>query len=132
MAKILQAVRDYGPKLELQDTAHLEQVADWMAMRTGLNTSEIVMLLQEVNEAILFYNRQGIPVKLPGVGTFSPSIDRHGKIKINLRVDPALKRSINNLDTYTGRIKNKQRINLDNAGYKELWDADHPDDPLEV
>lgn len=30
------------------------------------------------------------------------------------------------------RARVKSRIGLDNDGYKELWDADHPDDPLEV
>ena len=59
MARMMEAVRDYGPKLELNPTAHLEQVADWMAMRTGLNTSEVVMVLHEINEAILFFNGQG-------------------------------------------------------------------------
>ena len=43
-----------------------------------------------------------------------------------------MKKSINAPDAYTGRMANKSRIGLDNAGYKELWDADHPDDPLDV
>jgi len=30
-----------------------------------------------------------------------------------------------------GEIKNREHIGLDNAGYKALWDPDHPDDPLE-
>jgi len=132
MAKMLQAARVYGPKLDLNSTVQLGKVADWMAMRTGLNKSEIIMVLQEISEAILFYNEQGTPVKLPGVGTFRPSIDRHGKLKINLRADMALKNGINTTNAYTGDITNKNRIGLDNAGYKELWDADHPDDPLEI
>jgi hypothetical protein len=31
-----------------------------------------------------------------------------------------------------GRIVNRKHIGLDNAGYKALWDADHPEDPLEI
>ena len=120
-----------GGKLELNPTAQLDQVADWMAMRTGLNKSEVLMVLQEMNEAILYFNGQGTPVKLPGVGIFSPSIDRSGKYKINLRADAALRKGINAPDGYTGGMRHKNRIGLDNDGYKELWDADHPDDPLE-
>ena len=37
MANLLQAVNKYGPKVELKTTTHLDQVAEWMAMRTGLN-----------------------------------------------------------------------------------------------
>jgi nucleoid DNA-binding protein len=132
MARIVQAVNVYGPKIELNPTAKLAQVADWMAMRTGLNKSEVMMVLQEMSEAILYFNNQGTPVKLPGVGTFTPSIDRTGKFKINLRADTALRNGINAPGAYSGQVRNKDRVGLDDAGYKELWDADHPDDPLEV
>jgi nucleoid DNA-binding protein len=132
MARIVQAVSAYGPKVELNATADLKTVADWMAMRTGLNKSEVAMVLQETNEAILYFNGQGTPVKLPGVGTFSPSVDREGTLKINFRADAELKKGINAPDGYKGRMANKNRIGLDNAGYKELWDADHSDDPLDV
>ncbi|MBC8332217.1 MAG: hypothetical protein H8E28_09580 [Anaerolineae bacterium] len=132
MAKILQAVRAYGPKLELNSTAQLDKVADWMAMRTGMNKSEALMALQEMSEAILFFNGQGTPIKFPGLGTFSPGINRHGELKINLRVDVALKNGINAPGTYSGKITNKANTGLDNTAYKEKWDADNPDDPLEI
>ncbi|RLC69511.1 MAG: hypothetical protein DRI81_20380 [Chloroflexi bacterium] len=101
-------------------------------MRTGLNKSEVQMVLQEANDAILYFNSQGTPVKLPGVGTFSPSVNREGAFKINFRTDANLKKRINAPDAYTGTLVNKSRAGLDNAGYKELWDADHPGNPLEV
>ena len=132
MARIVQAVSAYGPKLEMSPTAQLGQVADWMAMRTGINKSEVMMVLQEMNEAILYFNGQGTPMKLPGVGTFSPGISREGTFRINFRADTSLKKGINAPNGYTGRMANKGRVGLDNAGYKELWDADHADDPLDV
>jgi nucleoid DNA-binding protein len=132
VAKIVEAVRDYGPKLELKPTAHLQQIADWMAMRTGLNKSEVMMVLQETNEAIRYFTSQGAPVKLPGIGTFTPSIDREGTFKINFRADVTLKQQLNTPEAYTGKLLNKSRIGLDNAGYKALWDVDHADNPLEV
>ena len=128
----MQAVRDYGPKVKLNPTVQLEQIADWMAMRTGLNKSEVMMVLPETNEAVLYFNSQGTPVKLPGVGTFTPSVNQESTFKINFRADMNLKKCINVPDAYTGRLDNKNRIGLDHAGYKTLWDADHPDDPLEI
>ena len=132
MADILHAVQHYGPKLELNPTVRSDQLSSWLAMRTGLNKSEFQMMLQELNEAILFFNSQGMPLKLPGIGTFTPSIDRTGKLKVNLRVDTELKNGLNVPDAYAGRILNKKRIGLPDAGYKALWDAEHPDDPLEI
>jgi len=130
MATILQAVSEFGPKLELAPTAQLDESAEWMAMRTGLNKSEVTMMLEEMSEMILAFNNRGIPVKLPGVGTFTPSIDRHGVIRNNFRSDVALKKGSNAPEAYKGAIDNRERIGLNDAGYKEIWDAAHPDDPL--
>lgn len=132
MAKMLDAFRTYGPVLKLNATAQLDTVAQWMAMRTGINKSEVLMVLQELHEALLYFNCQGTPVKLPGVGTFSPSVDRSGTFKINLRADNALKQGINTPAAYIGKVQNKQRIGLDDISYKKLWDAEHPEDPLMI
>ena len=131
MARIVQAINIYGPKLELNQMSHLEQVAKWLAMRSGLNKNEVRMVLGELSEAILFYNNQGNPVKLDGIGIFRPSINRKGEVKINFRADTALKKGLT-YETYSGSIRNRTRIGLDNQGYKDLWDPDHPDDPLDI
>lgn len=132
MANLLQAVNQYGPKIELKTTAQLEKVAEWMAMRTGLNKSEVMMVLQEMSEAILNFTKDGTPVKLPGIGTFTPTMDREGIFNISLRADTALKNGLNAPGAYGGGIANKARVGITNEKLKELWDADHPDDPLNV
>ena len=58
MAKRIQAIAAYGPRVVLKPTAGLEKVAEWMAMRTGLNASEVEMMLREAYEAILYFNPQ--------------------------------------------------------------------------
>ncbi|MBN1221218.1 MAG: hypothetical protein JXM69_20005 [Anaerolineae bacterium] len=132
MAYLLQAIQAYGPKLALNQTAQLNEVANWMAMRTGINKSEALLMLQELNEAIVYFNRQGTPIKLPGIGIFSPSVDREGTIRINLRADSKLKKGVNAPDAYVGKMLNRSNIGLDNPTYKNLWDTEHPDDPLEL
>ena len=132
MATILQAVIQYGPRLEFQPTTSLEDVATWVSMRTSINKSEVTMVLSEISEAILFYNLMGSPVKLNGVGTFSPSMDRGGMLNINFRPDMALKKGINNHGGYRGIVQNKARAGLTNEELKQLWDTDHPEDPLNI
>ena len=131
MATLLQAIQAYGPKLTLNQTAGLDKIVEWMSSRTGLNKSEVMMVLQELSEGILFFNRQGTPVKLPGVGTFTPSINRKGTYKVNFRADQALKKGMNAPGAYDGRMQNRGNIGLSNEELKALWDADHPDDPLQ-
>ncbi len=132
MATILQAVNQYGPKLELRKTTSLEDVSNWVSMRTSINKGEVMMVLSEISEAILFYNLMGSPVKLNGVGIFAPSIDRAGTLNINMRPDVALKSGINNHGGYRGNMQNKNRAGISNAELKALWDADHPEDPLVI
>ncbi len=130
MANLLQAVNAYGPKLDLNKTAQLDRVVAWMSSRTGVNKSEVMMVLQELHEALIFFNSEGTPVKLPGVGTFTPTINRSGEIKMAFRADMALKKAMKNSDAYVGRMKNKSAGALTNEDLKRMWDADHPDDPL--
>ncbi len=132
MAKFLAAHRAFGPQLKLNHTIQLDQFAAWISMRTNLNKGSVMMMLQEMNEAILYFNSQGTPVKLDGIGTFAPKIDRDGQFNIYLRPDTRLRRNINMPHAYTGPIRNKGNIGLDNETYKALWDLAHPDDPLEI
>ncbi|MBK8984748.1 MAG: hypothetical protein IPM39_01490 [Chloroflexi bacterium] len=132
MANLLQAVNAYGPKLDLNKTAQLDRVVAWMSSRTGVNKSEVMMVLQELHEGIIFFASEGTPVKLPGVGTFTPVINRDGEMKIGFRADAALKKALNNSDVYVGRAKNKSGVGLTNEQLKQMWDAEHPDDPLVI
>ena len=44
----------------------------------------------------------------------------------------ALKKGMNGASAFDGRMNNRANIALSNEDLKELWDADHPDDPLEI
>ncbi|MCB0195943.1 MAG: hypothetical protein KDJ65_28590 [Anaerolineae bacterium] len=131
MAKLVQAVREFGPKLKLYSTIKLNDVAEWIGLRAGMSRHMVAMVTYELAEAISYHTGQGNPVKLDGIGIFTPSIDRHGKIKINFRADPALTKSMK-VTTYSGTIENKRRIRLNDKGYKALWDAENPHNPLEI
>ncbi len=132
MAKIVQAVRKYGPKLERPSTVEIDELVEWMARRTGLNKSEVIAVLAELHDGLLFFNRAGRAVKLPDIGTFSPGIDRHGGLRLHFRPAVRLRNEFANGDKYYGRIKNKPRIGWSDEAYKALWDAEHPDDALDI
>jgi len=128
----LQAVNAYGPRIELNKTAGLKDVSDWGAMRTSSNKGEVLQMLQELSDALLYFANRGTPVKLAGIGTFTPTINRHGERKITFRPDPSLQRGINNDDEFTATVANKASFGLSDSEYRGLWDAGHPDDPLEI
>ena len=132
MAKILEAVRDYGPDVKLNTTVSLREICHFISMRTSTTNGQVQMMLSELNEAIAYFNNQGTPVNLPGIGRFAPSIDRHGNFRVNMNVDKSLINQMNSPGVYTGKVENKQNIGLNNEGYKQIWDTDHPDNPLEI
>ncbi len=129
MATLIEAFRRFGPKVQLRGIVPQRELAQWISMRTGLNANQVNLVLQELKEAILYFNRLGMVVRLPGLGLFSPSIKRDGEYKINLRVDPELRKGMN-ADGYSGPVENRQNIGIDNATLKAQWDLTHPDDPL--
>jgi hypothetical protein len=132
MASFIEAFRKFGPRVKLNPTVPKKKLSAWIAMRTNLNESQVMMVLDELKAAVLFFNGMGSPVKLPGLGWFSPSIKRDGKYCINLRVDKELKKGINAEDAFYGEVINHTHIGLDNETYKSLWDEEHPDNPLEI
>jgi hypothetical protein len=115
----LQAVNQNCPQFELQPITALEDVASWISIRTSINKSEVMMMLGEASEAILFYNVLGSPVKLKG-GHLHPSMDRSGLLAINFRADVILKTGINNHGGYHGTVINKKQAGSSNANLKEL------------
>jgi nucleoid DNA-binding protein len=132
MATLIQAIQTYGPRVQLHPTAQLDEVSDWMAARTGANKNEALMLLHELTEAVLYHSHQGKAVNLPGLGIFSPAVDRSGNFRIRIRIDPRLQKGITATQVYLGQMVNREHIGFTGREYKLLWDADHPDDPLEL
>jgi hypothetical protein len=102
MAFRIAALNHYRPMIAYRKTANWQQVADYIAMRTGLNRGEIIMVLTELHDAILFYNGQGQGVKLEGPGTYLPNINYQGEFDVAYRMDSQLKRALNAGD-FSGR-----------------------------
>jgi hypothetical protein len=132
MAKFIEAIREFGPRLKLNNLVLEQELYEWIAMRTGQTPGEVALMLYELGAAVLYFNRRGTPIKLFGLGLFSPSISRDGELRINVRTDPELRKGINAQGAFNGRVLNRGNIGLDNAGFKALWDELHPDDPLEL
>lgn len=132
MAKLVQAVQRYGPRLVANRAARLDEVAEWLAGRSGLTRGQVLIVLMEMSAAVSYFNRGGSAVKLPGLGLFTPIIRGNGQLRIGYRPDPALKREMNADSAYRGDMRNRENIGLDAAGFKALWDAEFPGDPVDL
>ena len=73
MASHMNALAAYRPRIELGPLVQTPDLSLYIARGTALNRGEIGNVLDELNEAIIFYARQGIPVKINGLGVFTRS-----------------------------------------------------------
>ncbi len=129
MAKRLQAIATYRPRVDLIPTAKTEYVAEFIAQHTGLNFGEVRFVLDELLVALSFFLHSGQGVKLEGVGTFLPTLKLDGRVDVAYRPDPKLIRSLNRTK-FRGRIKNRQHLGKTADELIALWNAEHPDDPV--
>lgn len=132
MATLIEAFVAYGPKLKRKPTVRLDDLSERLADTTGLRPSQVMMVLLELKASLLHYNRRGAALELPGIGTFAPVVKGDGHLRILYRPDRSLIGALDNPQTYLGEIANRGNVGLTPEDFKVLWDAEHPDDPLEL
>lgn len=130
MASRIQAINAYRPRIKLGRTVGTEDLVDFIARSTGLNESGVRQVLLELRDATIFFNSQGQGVKLEGLGTYSPSIDLNGTIKIGHRADSSLKNALNAQGAFKGTIENRDAIGKTSDELVAQWNTDNPSDPV--
>ena len=131
MARLVQAVGRYGPRVVDGPHARAKDLADWMAV-AGLNSNVARMVISELGNAMRFHLLRGSPVVLPGVGRLRVTVIQDMELRLRFAPDRALLQDVQDREQFAGRIANAQRGGLSHAEYKELWDAEFPDDPLQI
>jgi len=106
----------------------MEELIDLIASRTGLNEGEVRQVLFELRDSVVFYNLQGRPVKLEGLGTYRPVIELDGKLKVGHRADMDIKNRLNTPGDFRGEIANRENIGKTGDDLVAMWDEAHPDD----
>ena len=49
MATMLQAIRQFGPRLRHEKTAQIEEVADWISRSSGVHRGQVLLVLDGTN-----------------------------------------------------------------------------------
>lgn len=128
MASRIEAINAYRPKATLNPMIKLDQLVDFIAMRTGANKGTVQLALAELNDAVIFFNLQGAPVKIEGLGIYTPSIDLDGELDCGHRTDQEIVKALNVPGAYQGVVENRDNIGKTVTELVALWNADHPND----
>lgn len=129
MAKLLQAVATYGPRIDLTPAADPRQFMEMITRRTTLSAGVVRNVQESEIETLIGLLLEGRPVHT-GIAIFTPSVDLEGNLNINVRVDKRMLAALNAPGAFKGSIRNRENIGKTSQGLAEIWNSNHPEDPI--
>lgn len=130
MASRIKAINQYRPRIVLGKRVEMDEQVAFMARSTGLNEGTIRQVLIELRDTVVFFNHSGRPVKLDGLGTYTPTVGLDGSFDIGHRADNYLKNALNTPGAFGGEIENRTNIGKSGDELAALWNEEYPDDPV--
>ena len=129
VAKLLQAVAAYGPRIDLMEAAQAQIFMELITRRTTLSAGVVKNVQESEMETLVSLLKEGRPVHT-GVAIFTPSIDLEGNLNINVRVDKRMVAALNAPGAFTGKIKKSENLGKSSQELAELWNEEHPDNRI--
>ena len=106
----LTEVNSKFPRVKLNKPVEKRDLINFIQSRSGYVSSDVVGMMYEFCDSILFFLKQATPVRLEGIGIFSPSLKLDGTIQIKFRPDKSLVRELNTSNSLKGHITNRHNI----------------------
>lgn len=131
MARKITAIRRYRPEIKRTPTRQMAEIISDMSHSTTLSEGSIRNVVYQLRDAILMAHRHGQAVKIEGLGTFTPTIRMDGSFDILFRPDPDILRQLHDRTKFRAGILNRANIGKSANDLVALWNAEHPDDPVE-
>lgn len=132
MAEQLTAINNFRPKIKHGLTVPLDELVNFIAMRTGVNEGPVTLMLRELRDALIFFHKVGRAVKIEGLGVYTPGISLDGKYRVSHRVDRALTNELNKEGGFRGELINRDNINKSIEDLVTMWNEANPDDLVVV
>ena len=127
MAKKIQAVAAYGPRIDLIEAADVERFMSLITQRTTLSAGVVKNVQESEVETLIGLLKEGRPVHT-GVAIFTPSINLEGKIDVNVRVDKRILSALNSNGAFTGKLLHAENIGKTSDDLAALWNEKYPED----
>ncbi len=127
MAKKIQAVAAYGPRIDLIEAADVERFMSLITQRTTLSAGVVKNVQESEVETLIGLLKEGRPVHT-GVAIFTPSINLEGQIDVSVRVDKRILSALNSNGGFTGKLLHAENIGKSSDDLVTLWNEKHPED----
>ncbi len=129
MAHKVQASSTYGPRIEPATPMTDEEVIEDLVNATNQSRGSTLAMLAELDAILERALSAGRIVRLPNGMHFRPTMRRDGSIEVSVRVNPDMVRRLN--ARFRGKVRNAENAGKSEAELIALWNADHPDDPIQ-
>jgi hypothetical protein len=131
MAKLIKAFAIYGPKIDLMEAADPQRFMELITNRTTLSPGVVKNVQESEVETLIGLLKEGRSVHT-GIAIFRPTIDAQGNLSVSVRVDKRILAALNVPGAFTGKVTNNANIGLSTQEMVQLWNEEHPEDPIEL
>lgn len=129
MAKKIQAIQAYRPRIDLGDAAKIDRFLELTTLRTTLSSGVVKNVQESEVETLIGLLLDGRPVHT-GIAIYTPSIDLNGDFEVKVKVDKRILRALNGDGAFRGKLINAENVGLTSDQLVEIWDAHHPGDQV--
>ena len=129
MAKKIQAWAEFGPKLAKTDPITAEEVIEQLVKGTNESRSSILAVLSALDDVIEQGLKAGRIVQLPNGTHYRPVGKKDGSVNVAVRTTPRVVKRVN--AEFRGQWVNAENIGISEEGVIALWNAAHPNNPIE-
>jgi len=132
MASRIKAIGAYRPRIEQGNTVQRPELIRALSRATGLVEGSIDMVIKELRDQVIEFNRAGRAVKVEGLGTYAPNISLDGTLDLQYRADTAFGNGLNIPGIFTGTILNRENIGKTSDELVQKWNTENPEDQVAI
>jgi len=130
MAKRIEAIKAYCPRINLDKAATEDRFMSLITQRTTLSPGVVKNVQESEVETLIGLLREGRPVHT-GIAIYTPSVGLDGVFEVSVRVDSRVAAALNTANTFSGVVVNAENIGKSSADLSEMWNKEHPDNLIE-
>lgn len=99
------------PRIKLNGILEKKGLVRFINNSSTFSEGDIVGVITALKGALLNHLKEATPVRLEGIGIFSPTLKLDGRVNIRFRADKEFVRELNTRkDSLRGSIKNKKNV----------------------
>lgn len=129
MAKKIQAITAYRPRIDMGATADTRRFFNLVTQRTTLSPGVVMNVQESEVEALTGLLAEGRSVRT-GVAVYTPTIRMDGSVRVRVRVDQRILDALNAPGALNGKLINAENVGKTAEDLAQQWNAAHPDDPV--